>query len=144
MRYLSFSGSDQDKTRYAIIQIALAQSGRRNSPNDLGVITDLARSLRTVGEAAEETKLQGIPVTLYELRDAGGVVALESVEYRMLKDLVDKTGWAAVFAEPVTDLRRWLETAGKDKPKEAEVSAGEESEETHVGDDRDAAHGLED
>jgi hypothetical protein len=121
MRYLVFKNDDASRKRYAMLYLALVNSERRNSREDLRTITDLTHSLRGVGE--EAAKLQG--VAIYDLKESlpedGGVVALEGNEFKMLGQLVDTTRWSSGVAPEIVDVMDFLNSAAKDRPRASDT-----------------------
>lgn len=135
MRYLQFGGRDEKaRERYTLIYLALANSQKKNTLADLRTITDLTRALRTVGEPAAE-KLGRIQ--LFELKDGltddTGLVALEGIEHKMLKQLIESTPWSSGMAEEVVELNDWIERAPKDRPRVADGPADADEDQAAGG-----------
>jgi hypothetical protein len=122
MRYLIFSNDEKGKQRYALTYLCLVNSQRKNSMPDHQVITDLTRAVRSVGE---EVAKDG-RVALFELKEGKELtakdltVALEGAEYTMLKKLMETTPFTSALSEQVIDLKKFLDDAPKDKPKEVD------------------------
>jgi hypothetical protein len=128
MRYLVFKNDETSKRRYQMLYLALVNSERRNSREDLRTITDLTRTLREVGE--EDGKVGAVAV--YDLKENipedGVAIALEGAEYKMMSQLIDATRWSSGVAIDVVDVMDWLSNAPRDRPRAADVVDEQEPE----------------
>jgi hypothetical protein len=103
MRILNFTANDEEK--YNLIYEGFVMSGRPMKGPDLRVCAKVFDKLETIGKYSEneKDKNRGIHVL-----GKPGKVALEEVEYNLLKSALDEVAWNTLGARKAAPIMDWL------------------------------------
>lgn len=112
---IKFENTKQGKARYEISTQSVITTKQMIQTDVWESVISLLDKLKAIGTEAKE---KVGPLILYDLKPAGGTVALTDKELRLLLAFVETSGWRPSALKEVSGVRKWLKAF---LPKEAKV-----------------------
>lgn len=104
MRYLKFSPTDNGN--YNVLYDGIISSDRPVNGAEARVVAGILTEMERVGVPRERGGMAS-----YTIGPAGGVVPLEDVQYKLVKELLDNVRFIPKFAKEIALALEWFENA---------------------------------